>query len=114
MRISDWSSDVCSSDLLRSGTGQFPLQAGEYVETPDRHVDDRLDALLLQAIDDIGGNTGIDGGLGHRRIGLVDEHRHRAGAPAGNLETRLEDVAAGIFSMDGDAIRRAELGRAAR
>ena len=37
----------------------------------------RLDALLLQAIDDIGGDAGIDRGLDRGRVALVDEHGDR-------------------------------------
>src|SRR3546814_1494357 len=37
MRISDWSSDVCSSDLLRSPFGLFLFGAGE------QHIDSQRD-----------------------------------------------------------------------
>src|SRR3546814_20650364 len=32
MRISDWSSDVCSSDLAHEGVGHFPFQQQPVVE----------------------------------------------------------------------------------
>src|SRR3546814_17502128 len=45
MRISDWSSDVCSSDLLRQGffKDAFTAQAGAIVG----HLDDDLSAMML-------------------------------------------------------------------
>src|SRR3546814_15063289 len=44
MRISDWTSDVCSSDLLRV----HPLQlADQVLEAVRRHLGDPADALLV-------------------------------------------------------------------
>src|SRR3546814_10767631 len=49
MRISDWSSDVCSSDLLAGDVGEWPLAVDRVAEriddtaeqpAADRHVDD--------------------------------------------------------------------------
>src|SRR3546814_4269605 len=41
MRISDWSSDVCSSDLIVSALG-LPPTAGEWLEQRGRELDWRL------------------------------------------------------------------------
>src|SRR3546814_3055346 len=38
MRISDWSSDVCSSDLLRPQTGWLPLAFALDWHRPPRHM----------------------------------------------------------------------------
>ena len=42
---------------------QFARHPREGVEPADRHVEDRLDTLLAQPVDDIGGHAGFDGGL---------------------------------------------------
>src|SRR3546814_19067418 len=49
MRISDWSSDVCSSDLITVQEGDF-LQRGDYLidGNPDPH--DILDVLGIEAL----------------------------------------------------------------
>src|SRR3546814_15363428 len=38
MRISDWSSDVCSSDLLRPAAGQLLWDGRPIAEAPDAHA----------------------------------------------------------------------------
>ena len=43
------------------GAGELVLQLGKRVEARDTEVEDRLDPLLLQPVDDIGGDAGIDG-----------------------------------------------------
>src|SRR3546814_15174953 len=63
MRISDWSSDVCSSDLLRIGVGERPHHA-DAVQRAGQEIEEilasDLDALELcapdiaRARDDIG------------------------------------------------------------
>src|SRR3546814_3835540 len=83
MRISDWSSDVCSSDLVEQGfrlvsaaKGQFPEQHLLHVETALAQVmapgGNRLDRLFLQipARIDFAGAGQI--GLVGRRIGDQD------------------------------------------
>jgi hypothetical protein len=40
---------------------QLARQSREGVEARDRHVEDRLDALLLEPVDHIGGHAGLDG-----------------------------------------------------
>ena len=61
----------------RSGAVEFILQLREGVEARNAEVEDRLDAFLLQSVDDIGGDAGIDGCLYRRRVALIDEHRNR-------------------------------------
>src|SRR3546814_6635012 len=62
MRISDWSSDVCSSDLLAVAERVVVLDAQAAVL--ERFGEDRLaaeDATVLLEADVIGGGTGDDG-----------------------------------------------------
>ena len=90
-----------SADL---GAVEFVLQLGEGVEAGDAEVEDRLDALLLQAVDDIGGDAGIDRGLDRGGVALVDEHRDRPPHGAADLEHLLQHVAAGVFEVDQDDV----------
>src|SRR3546814_11421458 len=39
MRISDWSSDVCSSDLIEEARGLYHIQAAERLPTPGATAD---------------------------------------------------------------------------
>src|SRR3546814_15341644 len=49
MRISDWSSDVCSSDLPQSGPPDPVLRLGDVIEAPPREeVTDRHAAHLFR------------------------------------------------------------------
>src|SRR3546814_19239245 len=54
MRIGDWSSDVCSSDLSAANHGSAGLSprgrnAGRYADPPDRSQADRYDAAAAPA-----------------------------------------------------------------
>src|SRR3546814_4024532 len=72
MRISDWSSDVCSSDLARSGipARNRPIQIGEE-EQPGVAVR-KIERPI--AAENLAGRTGRPGGV--LRDG--DDQRHRA------------------------------------
>src|SRR3546814_9777970 len=78
MRISDWSSDVCSSDLMKleqkghhaAFVDRRGRVAGRAVEDLDRHVG--------------GGRVGARrGGDRHRRLLIVERHEHGDFARAG-------------------------------
>src|SRR3546814_17512324 len=43
MRISDWSSDVCSSDLIATGNIGCAMQIGQRVSVPVVHIVELLD-----------------------------------------------------------------------
>src|SRR5690606_10065839 len=62
---------------LRLRLGKLRLQPVERLEAADRHVENRLHALLAQTVDDVRGDAGVDRGLRRGAIGLVDEHRDR-------------------------------------
>src|SRR5205807_442172 len=66
--------------------------------------ENRLDALLLQPIDDVGGHAGIDGSLDRGGIALIDEHRDRPAHRAADLEHLFQNVAAGVFQVDQDDV----------
>jgi hypothetical protein len=83
---------------------QLALQPVERVEPANRHVEDRPDTLLAQAIDDIGGDAGIDGRLHRRTIGLVDEHRDRPPREPRHLKHLLERVATRVLEVDEDDV----------
>src|SRR3546814_4729081 len=61
MRISDWSSDVCSSDLLADREGRHRNSAG--------HLDDRIEAV------DAAQGRRLDGNAEHRNAGHRRDHR---------------------------------------
>src|SRR3546814_4151071 len=78
MRISDWSSDVCSSDLREFIVRGFPLKGGlAHDERAQRRMPDICPVIdpFRQGIDDIeifpeGRPTPVDSGL-HRRAGDI-------------------------------------------
>src|SRR3546814_20592219 len=96
MRISDWSSDVCSSDLLDQG-----VQVGEEVEALDvrrlrrgHRRADRTD-VVAQVRGAGGGDAGEDAGLarGHGGAGacvaaILARRRTRAARAAGGPQPR--------------------------
>src|SRR6266852_2168939 len=82
------------------GAVELILQLREGVEARNAEIEDRLDAFLLQSVDDIGGDPGIDGCLYRRRVALIDEHRDRPAHGAADLEHLFQNVAAGIFQID--------------
>src|SRR3546814_16288792 len=70
MRISDWSSDVCSSDLVGdhpAHVGQRRLPVRERDDLRRRHVDAAAEIILLDRRDQIGA-TGA-GRSEERRVG---------------------------------------------
>src|SRR3546814_1665357 len=83
MRISDWSSDVCSSDLLNHGVGPGPVGGRQredvWEDTTVRgiratvaHGDDRRfigGCAFNQGVGDTGGQR-----IPHRRLGRSEEH----------------------------------------
>src|SRR3546814_11279048 len=71
MRISDWSSDVCSSDLL----GRGALIILEVEAAIERRF--RLDPRIIEPLDIPEMGVGIDGA--HRRVSL--HQRHQADQP---------------------------------
>src|SRR3546814_582762 len=85
MRISDWSSDVCSSDLVQQGFG-----FGAAVRFGDR--DDGVDAFALQR-----------GALGEHRKGLADPRRRAEEdfQPPALLAPRLTQQGVGRWSFAG-------------
>src|SRR3546814_4011632 len=91
MRISDWSSDVCSSDLLRVGA-------------PEDGVDDPPVAVFVLPRQEVDG---------HRLAVALDDavlHQHRA-APRRLLAHNLEGLAAVAVEAVGEDAD-AEIGRA--
>src|SRR3546814_19048239 len=70
MRISDWSSDVCSSDLIALAIGR----------RADRAAGD-LDILPLERGDDF-----ARGQIAGRRLVGIDPHAHRIEAAAADLD----------------------------
>src|SRR3546814_11365959 len=119
MRISDWSSDVCSSDLI--GSGGVALLGSLFL----RQVGDRDDTLAVvdtEERDAAGGAPGdadvVDraadqlAGVGHQHDLVARRHResgHHAGlAPA---RAREVEVAVALAPAPGPAVP-VEIGRA--
>src|SRR5881394_1610637 len=83
---------------------ELGLEAVERMEAADRHVEDRLHALLAEPVDDVGRHACVDRGLHGRAVGLVDEHRDRAARDPRDLEHLLEPVAARVLEVDQDHV----------
>src|SRR3546814_13928334 len=72
MRISDWSSDVCSSDLGGLAAAAGPHQADEFARhDPEFNGDEGLDHLIAELVQlpDVGD---VDDGSRCRRCGDLD------------------------------------------
>src|SRR3546814_19072777 len=95
MRISDWSSDVCSSDLLRAGLDidgreRLPVQ----LVHPVRHVahatgQAAAHGLVARDADAADGTVGAD--VGHLAAVAVDQRGH-AGTGRGDPGLRAEEL----------------------
>src|SRR3546814_20770106 len=89
MRISDWSSDVCSSDLLadRDVAGRFGLRGLDLLREQavkiDRFEQQRREAAILHGIGDAGACGGAEAARRSeaRRVGTecVSQWRYRGG-----------------------------------
>ncbi len=74
-------------------------------ETGHGHVEDRLQALGLDAFDDIGADTGPDRLAHHIRVVFVGEHHDGAWLVATDQHHLFQHIAAGGFGVDQDHIR---------
>src|SRR3546814_5331829 len=88
LRISDWSSDVCSSDLINGGTGNDYLQAGAGNDT-------------VTQTGSTGGRDIVDGGAGTDTFVLNGV----AGAETFRIYARAEAEAAGITGLSCEETR---------
>src|SRR3546814_7753044 len=87
MRISDWSSDVCSSDLLLDlRTRALRLFAND--GDVDRHLPPAIDGVA--GVDDLGFNDGAAGFL-RRKVRAREEHHADRKAVGQGLVTRIRD-----------------------
>src|SRR3546814_13001533 len=81
MRISDWSSDVCSSDLLRA---ILAVTGCEYILWPHRRADADMCGFMAEAR-----------GVGAELAGALHGHRFAGeGTPQQHLLVQLEQVLA--------------------
>src|SRR3546814_20796224 len=101
MRISDWSSDVCSSDLLHDVDQAAHADAADLLVIGKREVDRRFQAALQKA-----------GGEGQRDGEEALHVRRAAAVEPAFLLRRLEGVGCPILAVDGYDIGVAETGRA--
>src|SRR3546814_3798742 len=121
MRISDWSSDVCSSDLahlgarhaghlegrhaLRRAAGQFDLDLAFGQRPLAQHLAELLPGLGAGA----GADQGVDHPLLGRQLGLgVDLAAH---ALAGHADRHLDQVTDDRLDIAADIADLGELGR---
>src|SRR3546814_19452776 len=115
MRISDWSSDVCSSDLLAGPDGRIPYPVGD-VEQPVRpavaHGDRRRGAERVAKVDRHDavqpaevGELGAQVGLGH----TVGENSHGVSLRSRRAQYAPEPPGAGARSAGGRGVSGAEL-----
>src|SRR3546814_13025436 len=121
MRISDWSSDVCSSDLLEAGgivANDHVLRPNASAEWSRRSGDHRLDAALEI-------KTEIDDDTGTGRVAiyapggaLVDRARRRQWEVAqtlsgrGNWEAPVAGGTLSAIARSSIELKTGELGRA--
>ncbi|MGY4418852.1 hypothetical protein ACVWY2_001277 [Bradyrhizobium sp. JR6.1] len=84
------------------GAVEFILQLGKGIEAGHAEIEDRLHPLLLEAVDDVGGDARLHRGLDRGGVALVDEHRDRAADRTADLEHLFQHVAAGILEVDDD------------
>src|SRR3546814_11389493 len=104
MRISDWSSDVCSSDLL-------PLRRLRLHE--GREPSEAVGPGVARVVhEDVGAAEGVDRG-GHRGVvGDVEDRGERGSAPAGDLtDHTIRPLAVAVVDHDLSA-RLIQIGRA--
>src|SRR3546814_7031732 len=88
MRISDWSSDVCSSDLLRLGDQAEALQHAEQLAMPERLTGRRKTDTLRRRLQQ------IVRGVSLQQSGLL------VIAVAVNHAVRMTERAAGVHGID--------------
>src|SRR3546814_11949275 len=90
MRISDWSSDVCSSDLLlREGVPSTAVHV-----TGNTGIDHLFHAMALPDLTDVAGR--LLQSLGGRRFGVATIHRRE------NRGERLAGIATGLGRVSRD------------
>src|SRR3546814_17873405 len=90
MRISDWSSDVCSSDLLlREGVPSTAVHV-----TGNTGIDHLFHAMALPDLTDVAGRPLQS--LGGRRFGVATIHRRE------NRGERLAGIATGLGRVSRD------------
>src|SRR3546814_19658950 len=100
MRISDWSSDVCSSDLLDELTFDLPLKIVDQAiaEEGDKYTPPAGAPTLRRTKDELGrsgrksGGGFYDypeGGTKHRWTGLAEHFPAKAGYAVEQLQTSL-------------------------
>src|SRR3546814_11792904 len=100
MRISDWSSDVCSSDLVRLGDSRFPISAGSGGQWGANNSTSGVYAACMKLREAIAQKLGVDPGQAEFADGYVR---------AGNLSFTLADVAEEADLWAEDAIQYGDL-----
>src|SRR3546814_9929102 len=80
MRISDWSSDVCSSDLLRFQSGALLFDGGRLAKAVDR------DVRALGRKRAGRGKPDAAGRSGHKRALALQKHRETPRSVLGEIE----------------------------
>src|SRR3546814_7043037 len=74
MRISDWSSDVCSSDLTLGGEFDAPFPFGQFLFIVKSFVANRIPAFVTAQIDIAICFHRLPQGLAHSAPGRSEEH----------------------------------------
>src|SRR3546814_4003871 len=122
MRISDWSSDVCSSDLGRAGRGRLPAAAGRVAHGggPGRHwtvhrllrgAAVRADPVALAEVGDVADlrraqhpelglhRAGVAVGAGRAALARLDNPAGVPGAGGGERAGRSEEHTSELQSL---------------
>src|SRR3546814_1077666 len=92
MRISDWSSDVCSSDLLADREGRHRNSAG--------HLEDRIEAV------DAAQGRRLDGNAEHRNAGHRRDHAGQGRRAARARLDRLQSALGRTPGLGEEAVNR--------
>src|SRR3546814_3948213 len=104
MRISDWSSDVCSSDLIEHAAQDVVAHTGKIADTA---AADQHDAVFLEVVAfarDVGDDFAAVGqadlrNLAERRVRLFRGRRIDTGANAALLRVRSEEHTSELQSL---------------
>src|SRR3546814_11685422 len=91
MRISDWRSDVCSSDLLHRALSAGDYSVGGVTPTPSPSMDIQVSSNFERLLFDVGGRGGA---------ALAEQMRGFEASKAMRLTNAQTDGAAAVFASD--------------
>src|SRR3546814_18990762 len=94
MRISDWSSDVCSSDLIDEAVERIASQQKRYEAAPEGHEAKDGDQVVMDFVGKVDGEA-FEGGTGEGMAVVIG---------SGNLIPGFEDQLVGVKAGEAKTI----------